>query len=243
MPYAAVRPLVDDALAQPHGRGADRGAVAGETQPCGQDRGDEAGRHAPGDPRISPRTDTTVQPKNVMFPTDAKLIHRARERLVRLAKRTGLHLRQSYVRVGKLALISHQRYAHAKQFKRANKALRRLKTMSAGPFATLVARSPAMRGWTRSSNGRSTRPPPFSSNVSASASARSTACTRTRWNALAREGAYALRVRGEGVGGHHAEASGRPVRPACKKRCPAIPMAATRSQAHRASATSRLSTG
>ncbi|TIN46121.1 MAG: IS5/IS1182 family transposase, partial [Mesorhizobium sp.] len=31
-------------------------------------------------------------------------------------------------RVGKLALISHQRYAHAKQFKRANKALRKLKT-------------------------------------------------------------------------------------------------------------------
>ena len=72
--------------------------------------------------------DTTVQPKNVMFPTDAKLIHRARERLVRLAKRVGLDLRQSYVRVGKKALIAHQRYAHAKQFKRANRALRRLKT-------------------------------------------------------------------------------------------------------------------
>lgn len=72
--------------------------------------------------------DTTVQPKNVMFPTDAKLIHRARERLVRLAKQVGLDLRQSYVRVGKLALIKHQRYAHAKQFKRANKALRKLKT-------------------------------------------------------------------------------------------------------------------
>ena len=72
--------------------------------------------------------DTTVQPKNVMFPTDAKLIHRARERLVRLARKTGLALRQSYVRVGKLALIKHQRYAHAKQFKRANKALRTLKT-------------------------------------------------------------------------------------------------------------------
>lgn len=39
--------------------------------------------------------DTTVQPKNVMFPTDAKLIHRARERLVRLARRVGLDLRQS----------------------------------------------------------------------------------------------------------------------------------------------------
>ncbi|RWB39766.1 MAG: IS5 family transposase [Mesorhizobium sp.] len=72
--------------------------------------------------------DTTVQPKNVMFPTDAKLIHRARERLVRLAKKTRLDLRQTYVRVGKLALIKHQRYAHAKQFKRANKALRRLRT-------------------------------------------------------------------------------------------------------------------
>ncbi|OHV81791.1 IS5 family transposase [Ensifer sp. LCM 4579] len=72
--------------------------------------------------------DTTVQPKNVMFPTDAKLIHRARERLVRLAKQAGLSLRQSYMRVGKLALIKHQRYAHAKQFKRANKALRTLKT-------------------------------------------------------------------------------------------------------------------
>jgi IS5 family transposase len=72
--------------------------------------------------------DTTVQPKNVMFPTDAKLIHRARERLVKLATKTGLDLRQSYVRVGKRALIAHQRYAHAKQFKRANRALRTLKT-------------------------------------------------------------------------------------------------------------------
>jgi IS5 family transposase len=71
--------------------------------------------------------DTTVQPKAVMFPTDAKLIHRARERLVRLSKAVGLELRQSYTRVGKLALIRHQRYAHAHQFKRANKALRKLK--------------------------------------------------------------------------------------------------------------------
>ena len=40
--------------------------------------------------------DTTVQPKNVMFPTDAKLLNRAREILVRLAKKNGLDLRQSY---------------------------------------------------------------------------------------------------------------------------------------------------
>jgi IS5 family transposase len=72
--------------------------------------------------------DTTVQPKNVTFPTDAKLVNRAREKLVALAKKLGVKLRQSYVRVGKFALIKHQRYAHARQFDRAKKALRKLKT-------------------------------------------------------------------------------------------------------------------
>ena len=72
--------------------------------------------------------DTTVQPKAIMFPTDARLMHRARERLVRLAQRHGVRLRQSYARLGKAALIRHQRYAHAKQFKRANRALRTLRT-------------------------------------------------------------------------------------------------------------------
>src|SRR5262245_36646003 len=63
-----------------------------------------------------------------MFPTDAKLLNRARERLVRLTKKLGVSLRQSYARVGKLALIKHQRYAHAHQCNRANRSLRKLKT-------------------------------------------------------------------------------------------------------------------
>jgi len=57
---------------------------------------------------------TTVQPKAIAFPTDAKLMQRAREKLVRLAKKHGVTLRQSYQRVGKRALIKHQRCAHAK---------------------------------------------------------------------------------------------------------------------------------
>jgi transposase, IS5 family len=72
--------------------------------------------------------DTTVQPKNVTFPTDAKLLNKAREKLVKPAKQLGVKLRQSYERVGKIELIKHQRYAHARQFNRANKALRKLKT-------------------------------------------------------------------------------------------------------------------
>ena len=34
--------------------------------------------------------DTTVQPKNMTFPTDAKLMNRAREKLVKLAKQQGV---------------------------------------------------------------------------------------------------------------------------------------------------------
>jgi transposase, IS5 family len=37
-------------------------------------------------------------------------------------------LRQFYVRIGKLMLLKYQRYAHAYQFKRANRNLRKLKT-------------------------------------------------------------------------------------------------------------------
>jgi IS5 family transposase len=72
--------------------------------------------------------DTTVQEKAAAFPTDARLCHKARERLVKLAKRHGVRLRQSYARVGKFALIKQQRYAHAKQFKRAKRSLKTLKT-------------------------------------------------------------------------------------------------------------------
>ena len=47
---------------------------------------------------------------------------------MRLAQRHGVSLRQSYARLGKFALIQHQRYAHAKQFKRANRMLKTLRT-------------------------------------------------------------------------------------------------------------------
>jgi IS5 family transposase len=87
-----------------------------------------------------------VQEKAVTFPTDAKLIHRARERLVRLAKKKGVRLRQSYARVGKIALIQHQRYAHAKQFKRATKALRRLRTILGRVIVNAVCMVPKSAG-------------------------------------------------------------------------------------------------
>ena len=49
--------------------------------------------------------DTTVQEKATTFPTDAKLLNRARVMLVKLAKKHGLTLRQGYPKVGKRELM------------------------------------------------------------------------------------------------------------------------------------------
>lgn len=72
--------------------------------------------------------DTTVQEKAITFPTDAKLHYKAIEQLGEIAKKAGLDLRQSYVRVGKEILIKVQRYRHAKQMKRVKKSMRKLHT-------------------------------------------------------------------------------------------------------------------
>jgi transposase, IS5 family len=72
--------------------------------------------------------DTTVQEKAIAHPTDARLIHRAIEKLVDLAKREGVKLRQSYLRLAKRAAIMVGRYTHAHQFKRARRELKFLRT-------------------------------------------------------------------------------------------------------------------
>ena len=74
--------------------------------------------------------DTTVQPKGVAHPTDARLYHKALNMLVRVAKQAGVELRQSYTRLSKISLVKHGQYRKAKQFKRAKKEQRRLKTFT-----------------------------------------------------------------------------------------------------------------
>ena len=72
--------------------------------------------------------DTTVQPKAITFPTDAKLLHAAIRGLNRLARKHGVRLRQSYLRIAKQAAMMAGRYAHAKQFNRHRRQLRILRT-------------------------------------------------------------------------------------------------------------------
>jgi IS5 family transposase len=72
--------------------------------------------------------DTTVQEKNITHPTDSKLLHKAIEKVVIAAKKRGVTLRQSYKRKAKVAAMMAGRYAHARQFKRMRRELRKLKT-------------------------------------------------------------------------------------------------------------------
>jgi len=58
--------------------------------------------------------DTTVQEKAVAFPTDARLYHKMRRALVRVAKREGIELRQSFERLSKRVLQMQGRYSHAR---------------------------------------------------------------------------------------------------------------------------------
>jgi IS5 family transposase len=72
--------------------------------------------------------DTTVETKAIRYPTDARLYHRCRERLVRSARREGLSIKQSYRHVGKRLLMQSSRYAHARQIQRARACTRKLRT-------------------------------------------------------------------------------------------------------------------
>ena len=86
--------------------------------------------------------DTTVQEKDVRFPTDARLYDRARERLVNAAKERSILLRQKYNRVGKKMLLKQSRYAHARQMKRARRCTRKLRTYLGRVIRDIRRKSP-----------------------------------------------------------------------------------------------------
>jgi IS5 family transposase len=145
--------------------------------------------------------DTTVQPKAVTFPTDAKLLYRATQRLAKQARRWGVRLRQSYVRVGKLALMKSQRYAHAKQFRRHRREVSFLRTrlgrvirdidrktegnpLLADAFRHDLALARRVRDSNAVRSGRrSTRcmPPRWSASARASRTSLTSSAARSRW--------------------------------------------------------------
>ncbi len=72
--------------------------------------------------------DTTVQTKAVAHPTDSHLLMRSIELLNRLAKKHGVVLRQSFLRVGRRARRDVSRLIHGRGHKQAMRWVRKMRT-------------------------------------------------------------------------------------------------------------------
>ena len=73
--------------------------------------------------------DSTVQEKAVAHPTDSKLLETARAKVVEAAKANGIELKQTYAKEGQQLSFKAGRYAHARQFRRMRKAIKRQRTI------------------------------------------------------------------------------------------------------------------
>jgi len=74
--------------------------------------------------------DSTVQEKNITYPTDAKLHKRIIEKVNKIAKQEGITLRQTYTRTLKQLMIDQRFHNHPKRRKKAKAALRKIKTIA-----------------------------------------------------------------------------------------------------------------
>lgn len=73
--------------------------------------------------------DSTVQEKAIAHPVDSRLLEIARHKVVAAAKRAGILLKQTFAREGKLLRRRAGGYAHAKQYKRLQRVLKRQRTI------------------------------------------------------------------------------------------------------------------
>ena len=73
--------------------------------------------------------DTTVQEKAIAHPTDSRLLEIARHKVASAAKRCGIALKQTFAKEGHEPRRKAGGYAHAKQFKRLRRTLRRQRTV------------------------------------------------------------------------------------------------------------------
>jgi transposase, IS5 family len=73
--------------------------------------------------------DTTVQEKAIAHPTDSRLLEVARAKITRLAKWAGIRLKQTFEHEGRQLRRKAGGYAHAKQFKRLRRTVKRQHTI------------------------------------------------------------------------------------------------------------------
>jgi IS5 family transposase len=73
--------------------------------------------------------DTTVQEKAIAHPVDSRLLEIARHKVVSAAKRAGIALKQTFAKEGKELRRRAGGYAHAKQFRRLRRVVKRQRTI------------------------------------------------------------------------------------------------------------------
>ncbi|WP_341647269.1 IS5 family transposase [Thauera sp. SDU_THAU2] len=73
--------------------------------------------------------DSTVQHKAIAHPTDSRLLETARVKLVEAAKDAGIDLKQTFAKEGNELGRKAGRYAHARQFKRMRRVIKRQRTI------------------------------------------------------------------------------------------------------------------
>jgi IS5 family transposase len=87
--------------------------------------------------------DTTVQEKNITFPTDTKLYKRIIEHCVAIAEKEAIALRQSYRRTTKKLMLAQRFRRHPKNRKKARAAQRKLKTIAGRLVREIERKLPA----------------------------------------------------------------------------------------------------
>ncbi len=73
--------------------------------------------------------DTTVQEKAIAHPVDSRLLEIARHKVASSAKRAGIQLKQSFAKEGNKLRRRAGGYAHAKQFRRLKRVVKRQRTI------------------------------------------------------------------------------------------------------------------
>ena len=73
--------------------------------------------------------DSTIQHKAIAYPTDSKMLETARSKLVEAAKAQGIELKQTFAKEGAHLTRKAGRYAHAKQYRRMRRTLKRQRTI------------------------------------------------------------------------------------------------------------------
>lgn len=73
--------------------------------------------------------DSTVQEKAIAHPVDSRLLEIARAKVVQAAKSAGIALKQTFIKEGRELRRKAGGYAHAKQFKRLRRTVKRQRTI------------------------------------------------------------------------------------------------------------------